>query len=498
MISKTLERKLDEIGRRYRRVTLARLVLRSVFVGGCVTTLVDAAIRLGWNRPSLVVVIAVFLAAAALTFALGYRPPPGRLFLARLADQRLDLKDRLATAVEWEDRASPLVTWLLQDADQQARFLDPRAVVPVPVPAPRQAFAWLALASALVALWTAPLPSGLFLRPAQTAAQGVMDQEELEMLERIASLRQQIAGLRTPEMRRLDRDLAQLQAGLRDRALPKDEAVALLRYFERRAQSTLREQLQDQPAADELGLDRIQDLAERLLVVGVQEGAPSSGANVDSGQLSPFGPREVSESDLPPELLEVLRRIAELDSRPGETGMAGPGVTNQGGAGGQEAGPQADEAAASESAGLPRPGRQGQEAAAEAQPGSDLGSEESEPGLPSPSGGSVQDGADTQGPSSPHGVGDTGTSTGTDGEYQSPPQSLRILQRLFGELQAGPLHVGQVHTSVGEQDDSPIGLSPSSPASPGSEESRAVERETVPLAYREAVRRYFQGLEPDR
>src|SRR5690606_21076237 len=215
-------------------------------------------------------------------------------------------------------------------------------------------------------------------------------------------------------------------------------------------QSTLREQLQDQPAADELGLDRIQDLAERLLVVGVQEGAPSSGANVDSGQLSPFGPREVSESDLPPELLEVLRRIAELDSRPGETGMAGPGVTNQGGAGGQEAGPQADEAAASESAGLPRPGRQGQEAAAEAQPGSDLGSEESEPGLPSPSGGSVQDGADTQGPSSPHGVGDTGTSTGTDGEYQSPPQSLRILQRLFGALQAGPLHVGQVHTSVGE------------------------------------------------
>jgi len=85
-----------------------------------------------------------------------------------------------------------------------------------------------------------------------------------------------------------------------------------------------------------------------------------------------------------------------------------------------------------------------------------------------------------------------------DGEYQSPPQSVRILQRLLGELQAGPLHVGQVHTSIGEQDGSPIGLSPSSPATPGSEESRAVERETVPLAYREAVRRYFQGLEPER
>lgn len=498
MISKTLERKLDEIGRRYRRVTLARLVLRSLFVGGCVTTLVDAAIRLGWHRPSLVVVMAVFFAAAALTFALGYRPPPSRLYLARLADQRLDLKDRLATAVEWEDRASPLVTWLLHDADQQARFLDPRAVVPVPVPSPRQAFAWLALAAVLVALWTAPLPSGLLLRPAQTTAQGVIDQEELEMLERIAALREQIAGLRTPEMRRLDRDLAELQAGLRDRALPKDEAVALLRYFERRAQSALHESLEDQPAVGDLGLDRIQELAERLLVVGIHENAPSSGANVDSGQLSPFGPREVSESDLPPELLEVLRRIAELDNRPGETGMAGPGVTNQGGTGGQQEGAQGDEAALSESAGLPHPGRQGQDVAAEPQPGSDLGSEQSGPGLPSPTDGSAQDEADTQGPSSPHGVGDTGTSTRMDGEYQSPPQSVRILQRLLGELQAGPLHVGQVHTSIGEQDGSPIGLSPSSPATPGSEESRAVERETVPLAYREAVRRYFQGLEPER
>ena len=168
-----------------------------------------------------------------------------------------------------------------------------------------------------VALWSAPLPSGLMTRSAQTIVGGAVSDEESEILRQIASLRDLISEVRTAEARRLDRDLAQLHAGLRDRSIPKDEAVALLKHFERRAQSAFDSRAQTDHASDELGLERIQQLAERLTVVHRQDGAGETSGGPGQ-QPVPYGRRELSESEIPPELLEVLRHIGEESERPGE------------------------------------------------------------------------------------------------------------------------------------------------------------------------------------
>lgn len=496
MSSQILEKKLADIGRRHRRITLLLLLVRSTLIAGCVTTLVQTAIRLGWHRLPALVSSVLFGCIAALAFALGYRPPLDRLSLARLADQRLDLKDRLATAIEWSGRSSPLVPWLLQDADQQARFIDPRAVVPAPVPTLRQTLAWLGAASALLALWIAPLPSGLMMRPMPTAAWAVVDPQEAETLEKIATLRDRIADFRTPELRRLDRDLAELQAGLRDRTLPMDEALALLSHFERRAQAALPAGAGSAQASDDLGLERIQKLAEQLIVAGVPENVQPVRPGVD-GPPSPADSREISESELPPELLEVLRRIAASSDRLGEQVSSQPEESVG------ETIPSTKELASSPQVSLSQ-GPGGRHAAEHVESfASDHRTgdgerpvQESGPGFPVPSEASTEDGSDPSAPASPHGIGDTGTSSGEDSGFQRP-QGLRILERLFGEVQSGPLHTGQVNANIGGHDGSPLGLSASSSVRPTGEESRAVDRETVPLAYREVVRRYFQTLEPD-
>lgn len=504
MISHSFASMLHRVGRRHRRLTLAALWVRALVAGWLTASLIYVASAIGWGRPSVYLVVAAFVGACVATYWHGYRPPLDPVGIARLIDTRLELKDRLATAVEWSDHPSPVVSWLLQDAEQHARFVDPAAVVTAPRPTRAEALAAL-IALGLTALaWTAPLPTGLLVRPGTPAPASAVAAGEDELLSRIAALRDRIAGVRTPEMRRLDRDLAALQAGLRDRALPRDEALALLQHFERRAQSSLLEQASAAEAAGDLGLERIQELAERLTLVSrLDERQTSSGGA--GGRPAAISAREVSPEEIPPELLEVLRQIAARDDGPaGDQATGGQGDTP----GGREPSQGSDSARADgndsrtpgETAALQATSAPSQSSET---PGTRQGQgiDESGPagqGLPSASTGAAGEGADLPG-AFPDGTGSTGSGGLDELGYESPA-GARILEHVPGQLGEGPIHTGQVNASLGARSPAPgmtaPGIAAFTPATGEAAANHTLERESVPLAYREAVRNYFRSLEP--
>lgn len=498
MISQTLANRLDEIGRRHRRVTLVVLVFRSLLIAWFGTATGFAAVTLGWQKPPPWACAAFFLVVGAAAFAVGYRPPLDRLALARIADRRLQLMDRLATAVEWSERPSPLVPWLMEDADQQARFADARAVVPWPKPSPARAAVLAAALAATGLLWNAPLPSGLLVRSAPAVAGDAAVDEANDLLREIAALRDLISRIQSPEARRLDRDLAQLQAGLRDRSIPKDEAVALLRHFQRRAETAFASHASGESSGDP-GLDRIQELAERLTVVA-REGA-SQGSPSQPGAQPLAAGRELSENEIPPELLEILRRIAEEGASGGEQVQTRSLPEGESRPPSQRSREPSTPEAQPEQPGGQRGGSMPAEASevGDSRRGQEEGpsAQGNGTGLPGQGVGAAESGQEPGDMASPFGTGETGTGEGRSGSFESTG-GLRILEHLPGELLEGPIHVGQVHTSLGGETGSASGA-PALSRSSGQQAQggQAVTREGVPLAYREAVRRYFQSLEPD-
>lgn len=500
MISPNFASVLERVGRRHRRITLSVLIARSLAVGWFAASFSYLLAYLGWGEPPPFFGPAAFTLAGAAAFLYGYRPPLDALGVARLIDARLDLKDRLATALEWSGRPSPLVPWLLRDAEQHARFVDPNEVVPIPRPSRPMVFALLGALLCSALLWGAPLPSGLLVQQAPAAGGNASWSEEDELLSRIAVLREQIAGLPSPELRRLDRDLAQLQAGLRDRSVPRDEALALLRHFERRAQAALLQQASAEQADGSLGLDRIQEIAERLTVISRLEEREQEGAgSAERALLTPA--REVSPEELPPELMEVLRRIAQGGGTT-EPGAPQPGEPGAGQSPGQAGGPAREQPGAE---GAPAGAdRHSMTAAAPAGSSGDPAGEgageggRADQGLPSASSGPAEDEGDPR-RALPSGSAGTGAG-GREQEGFEPLESIRYLEHIPGELLEGPIRAGQVNAALpgsGGGQAAAGGAVPLGPSAPQAAGEQSVERESVPLAYRDAVRNYFRRLEPE-
>lgn len=493
-----LANRLDEIGRRHRRVTLTLLALRSLLVAWFATALTYAAVTLGWQRPPLWACAGVFLAVGAAVFAVGYRPPLDRLALARLADRRLQLMDRLATAVEWNERPSPLLPWLMEDADQQARFVDAASVVPWPRPSPTRTAVLVASMAAAALLWSAPLPSGLLVRSAPAADAPAAADDTGELLREIAALRDLVSQIPTPEARRLDRDLAQLHAGLRDRSIPKDEAVALLRHFQRRAETALASRALGENSPADPGLDRIQEIAERLTVISRESAGQASPA--EPGAQPVAAGRQLSESEVPPEFLELLRHIGEQGGTGGEPVQA---RSLPEGESGPPSSQPAENSSTTPSQPDQPPGQRGSMPTEESevsdtrrgrQEGESL--QASGSGLPGQGSGTAESGEEPGDLASPYGTSETGTGAGQSGSFEGIG-GLRILEHLPGQLLEGPIHTGQVNSSLGGDTGSSTSVAPAvSPTSGQAESGQAVTREGVPLAYREAVRKYFQSLEP--
>lgn len=99
-----------------------------------------------WGVGAVALVIGLLL-----TGARSWRTRPDLLEMARRADQRFGLDDRLSTALEFQSRSDeaastpPVLAALFQDAASHSDRVDPQKLVPLEIPKPAVVFAVIAL-----------------------------------------------------------------------------------------------------------------------------------------------------------------------------------------------------------------------------------------------------------------------------------------------------------------------------------------------------------------
>jgi len=509
LIPTELARALASVSKRQRISGHLHAAFLSLAAAWIATSLTCTAVRLAWGPPPPAGAALVFTLAAAAAAYVFRAAPLTDGAIARMIDHRLDLKDRLSTALEYKEATSAMAAWLMDDAEQKARFVDPGRVVPLPPPLTRRGLVLLIAVAASTAVWFVPLPSGVFsgkdaLAPPQAAELAA----DGEIFERAAKLMEELRYYRSPELQRIQRDLAELQAGLRDRSLPRDEAVALLNLLERRARNALAFPGLEagERSSGPADLDRLQDLANRLVAAASAAGSGNAGAFRDAVQQIRQLDADLLQQN--PELNRLLEQLAGADLQRASDELTSAASNLQesidrsrmqaggeGGDGDREAGGQAGGAPAGDEAGATDefaggsgegevPGNPGEyEDEGEYGGGASPGGEQAEEAVPSPDGGS------TAGAGSQPGGEDSGTLLGA--------ARFRELYYLPGSILDGPVRTGVVQTSfalAGEGPEVSGGAGPAFPAAPV--DAEAVDREQIPLAYRQAVRRYFQSLEP--
>ena len=223
------------IARATRRVR-ARRALQSGSVGllaGCVVvTLPLLAARLNLLDPDLFPADALFFVppfAGAVAGALwGLSRPVAPLAVARLAEARLDLKDRLSTAYTLVGESPPPETFAarqIADAEECAAGTtrDLSRVVPL-FPLPRLFWAALAAGAFAVLLWF--LPAIPFLQTAQQKTERAAVQKEGERLVRIGKALEKEAGAKKlPTAQRAAARLTALGQELKKGRLSQQKAM---------------------------------------------------------------------------------------------------------------------------------------------------------------------------------------------------------------------------------------------------------------------------------
>ncbi len=448
----------------------------------------------------------VFAAIAGLFAYRSYTAPATQGAVARLIDRRLELKDRLATALEFQGDGSPIAAWLMEDAEQHARFVKARNVVPLPPrPSPRGKLLLLLLAAS-TAVWFVPLPQGVFTAEEALAPPGeVAALTEDEIFERASRLFDEVRTVQSPQLQRIQRDIAQLQAGLRDRSLPRNEALALLELLERRARSALEALQVGMSASDPADLDRLQDLASRLVAAATQ--ARGGSAQTAREAIQQFRQLNADALEQNPELERLLDRLSSGDPLEISDELvnaanslreaADRSMRSQSDRAELEG--ETDNSDMGSGGGDPRPGEDESPAGESSQGAFALEEDESAAGEASDSlsAGEAADGAD-QAAGVPEGSGSKGgTEAGGDpgGEFMSS-EALRELHYLSSEILDGPIRTGSVQANVNIAGQGGEAFRVTTFAEAPSIDAEAIDREQIPLAYRETVRRYFQSLEP--
>ena len=480
MIPEAVQRMLHEVSRRHliqSRVELGLAVLAwTLFALG----LCAAAARLVSGPPNAAAMAAVATAAAAVAFARLRRPPLNPLQAARLVDTALELKDRIATAVErhGESVRSPIVYWQLRDAEQHARFVNPKDVVPYRPALARRGASALLGAAALAAALALPLPEGILAPrqrlapPGTLASAGAAD----DLLRRAEELQARASLLRTPAMQRVVEDLAQLQAGLRSRTLPRDEALALLELLERRVESAAGAGAQGGAVSDE-SLEHLQALAERIRLL-----AP---LDLSGGEELSGGLRRLAQGLAGTAAAPALERALEaLESGEAEAAaQALQEALEQAGASGEGA-PGEDEPAAGP--GVPGPAAGGEGA----------GDPSQAPGAPS--GGQPHPNLSAEGTGGAGTGSGVGTHPGGPNEGSFRPSEERLLPAapIQGEVGPGPFRFGALHGNLSEAQGVEEGFAVQPFAAELAGPAPLSPDESIPLDYREPVRLYFRRLEP--
>jgi hypothetical protein len=224
-----LAERLALVGKVIRLQAVVTWSLRLLIVGlllDCIW-LVGARFLPYGMRPSLLLITPAALAVAGGLVAALWHVSDQRV--ARRADQTLALKERLVTAVEFQQRrvSSPLAALQLRDTVEQFRRYEPLESFPIRLPA-RELNALLVLSLLAVGLVLAPNPMEQTVRQREQVAVTIKQEAE-----RINKLADELSTQEEPE------DFADIQDALRaaasaigDRQLSPEEANAALQRLE--------------------------------------------------------------------------------------------------------------------------------------------------------------------------------------------------------------------------------------------------------------------------
>lgn len=479
MLDEALRSKLDQIARRRSLVEILAAAVHGL-VRFCVAFIVvRAVLGLLTGGGGLLFAFALALAIGAVPSAARGRIRHTRLSAAKYADRLLGLEDRLATAVEKADpnlRPDTVTTWLFADAARCAARLVPEKLVPISLP---PAAKWLPLLLAMVVILSLPIfPRGL---PFQLGSQVL--EKAAGKAEELLALAEQLEELNDPLLQEVIAELRRVGENLRDKKLPAGLAAELVSELEKEMQHS---SLSPGDEGLEAGpnLAGLQNLAQRLRTIEDRHGLPQ-GQRISREALSRYSRNPESGAGLT-----------------GERGLPQQGRGNEQQAGERFSG---DMEEWDEDGGYPgedemgfdyeedpsgsRSGRSGE--------GAD---EEGASALPGESGWGEDE--EYMSESLEQAVGSTagsGPGGGEDGSFTEPPDGEREEAFLSGRWQEdGSLFTAPapLRSAAGPDEGGSRPRETSTTIYTAGVEG-AVDQESIPLAYRLWVKRYFEALEPD-
>ncbi len=469
MIPQGVEALLERVRRRHAQSSIATSVFWALTWAVGIATAVRTLAHLLWHQPSWLVSAALFALSATLVAWLLRPQPLSRIQAARLIDDRLKLKDRLATAVECQQTDSPILYWLLKDAEQQAQFVDPREVAPFPPRWERKEWIAAGLTVLCIILWSASLPTGLLRTTESTpSATSSLVTAEADILGRIDAIRERAASTQSPQMSSVDREAEAIQAGLRDRSLRIDEANALLGHLERRL-SAAEERAGLAPTytqpQEPIDLERLRDLSKGLNTA--QGELRTIRIAAERVTLEPLEPQD----EVDPSALSQAQAVASMNAQERSDGAE----IDKGGGDAQGEGTEQTEVAN--------------------QPGAGTNSSTHDEETSGDAGGAAStDGTESEGNGSQPSQQD-GRDDFEEAALSRRPGGIRVVVGLSGARGDGPLRAASVPTSVPPPEHHVTVVEPPLAAPTSGTAASAVLRESIPLEYREVVRRYFQSLE---
>ncbi|MBI3912378.1 MAG: hypothetical protein HY320_15775 [Armatimonadetes bacterium] len=180
----TLRTKIARLQQRVRWLVVQRWATLGLIAGLAAATVLAAVARLRWWTAAEDWLWAAALAGLLIGGALGLTRRISAAAVAWLADQRLGLKDRLSTGLEFSASPSPepIVAALLANAAAHAQQVHPKQVFPW---APPREWRWLAVAAALF-LAVLILPGLAVFQSPQARAEEAVIKEEGEKLQQLA------------------------------------------------------------------------------------------------------------------------------------------------------------------------------------------------------------------------------------------------------------------------------------------------------------------------
>jgi hypothetical protein len=473
VLDEILRNQIDTVLRRQRVADYLAAFLRGLFAALITFAIVRALFGTltGGQGGLLALLLAL---AAGITFVITTpRQQHNRLTAARYIDKQLQLKDRLATAVEYAtlDHAARnrVEEWLFLDAANHTHLIDPITLVPLKAPAYVRWF--LPLFGLCILLTLIPYPQGFTWQLG--ASQLSQIAKRADELTALADQFERIDPQNT-YLSQLADELRRVSELIRDNQLPRDQANQLLRQLEQELQ-----QGSSNIAGTSLGidLDRVQELTQNI-------------RNIESGMYSQLSPQE--QAALSQAQRSTRGAGSNIGANPSSRGAPQNPEDNAATAGGSDE---------NESDGGSSSGQGQRQSGTSSQGGSDmagLGEDESDPfggsGL-----GSGEYGDDDEMGYGLEGGLMAGAERGNQGttNYERQTNLNQGPERLTGQISDS----GQYYVSATSSTSLP-GSEQRFPTTGGSRFSlpggveNAIQQENIPLAYQRWIRDYFTKLDP--